>query len=153
MNNAQRKVLNTYAQAVYEAVNTLRTLTEQLAEAAPAPGSPELKAYLVAARAAVDSASVTAGLEDVGGDEQEKFDNMPESLQNGANGERIQEAISALEDAISALEGSTDDLDTAFTSMEKASDPSDLNDLLGGLDPLFDALEEVAGHIETAIGA
>lgn len=37
--------------------------------------------------------------------EQEAFDNMPPSLQDGDRGERMQEAISALEDASGSIEG------------------------------------------------
>lgn len=35
--------------------------------------------------------------------EQEAFDSMPESLQEGERGEKMQEAISALEELISAI--------------------------------------------------
>ena len=37
-------------------------------------------------------------------DEQEAYDNMPESLQNGERGEAMQEAIDALESAVSSCE-------------------------------------------------
>jgi len=37
-------------------------------------------------------------------EEQEAYDNMPESFQGGEKGEKAQECISAIEDAISSLE-------------------------------------------------
>ena len=37
-------------------------------------------------------------------EEQEAYDNMPESLQNGERGEAMQEAIDALESAVSSCE-------------------------------------------------
>ena len=37
-------------------------------------------------------------------EEQEAFDNMPESLQDGDRGEAMQEAIDALESAVSSCE-------------------------------------------------
>lgn len=45
--------------------------------------------------------------------EQEKYENMPESLQNSAKGELIQEIIEALDSAISSIDEATDYLDTA----------------------------------------
>ena len=43
-------------------------------------------------------------LESVRDDEQDYYDNMPESFQNGEKGETAQAAISALEEAIEAIE-------------------------------------------------
>lgn len=47
---------------------------------------------------------VRGDLETIRDDEQDYFDNMPESLQGGEKGERAEAAVSALEDVISALE-------------------------------------------------
>lgn len=44
-------------------------------------------------------------------EEQEAYDNMPESLQNGERGEAMQEAIEALESAV----GSCEELDEYLT--------------------------------------
>ena len=43
-------------------------------------------------------------LEDVTSDEQEAFDNMPESIQASERGEKMEEFIEILEEAVSALE-------------------------------------------------
>ena len=69
---------------------------------------------LIAALEAVeptDYAAATDALSDVLGevesirdDEQDKYDNMPESLQSGSKGDAIQDAISSLEDAARELE-------------------------------------------------
>lgn len=46
-------------------------------------------------------------------EEQDAFDNMPESLQQGEKGDKAQEAISNLEEAISSIESARDALDNA----------------------------------------
>lgn len=46
---------------------------------------------------------IKAELETVRDEEQEAYDNMPESLQNGEKGEAAQNAISQLESAIEAF--------------------------------------------------
>lgn len=43
-------------------------------------------------------------IEEVLNEEQDSFDNMPESLQNGERGETMQEAISSLEEAQSCID-------------------------------------------------
>lgn len=49
-------------------------------------------------------------LEEVRDEEQESFDNLPEGLQEGEKGERMQENIDALEEFLDNLE-ETDDLE------------------------------------------
>lgn len=54
---------------------------------------------------------IKSDLEGIRDDEQEAYDNLPESLQNGERGEQMQAAISAMEEVIDALDGfSTDEL-------------------------------------------
>lgn len=64
-------------------------------------------------------ATLIEEIEGIRDDEQDAFDGMPESLQNGGPGERSQDALSALENAISDLER----LDTAAIadSLKEAS--------------------------------
>ena len=66
-------------------------------------------------KAADNLRSAVAELEQVRDDEQEAFDNLPESFQQGDKGETMQSAIQALEDAI---EGATDAADRAEEAME-----------------------------------
>lgn len=47
-------------------------------------------------------------------EEQQVFDNTPENIQDGYKGEKMQEAISQLEDAV-------DNIDEAIESLEGAS--------------------------------
>lgn len=47
---------------------------------------------------------VVSQLESVKEEEQETYDNMPESFQNGDKGERVTAAVDALEEAISAVD-------------------------------------------------
>lgn len=53
-------------------------------------------------------------LEDILEEEQEAFDNMPESIQYSEKGELMEEGISALEDAVSNLEEAVENIDTAI---------------------------------------
>jgi prefoldin subunit 5 len=46
-------------------------------------------------------------------EEQEAFNNIPESLQESEKGEKMQESIDALEEALSNLEEAIENLDTA----------------------------------------
>ena len=50
-------------------------------------------------------------LESMGSEEQDKFDGMPESLQQGENGQRIEAAASTIQDA-------ANDLDDAISNLE-----------------------------------
>ena len=47
-------------------------------------------------------------------EEQEAFNNIPESLQESEKGEKIQESIDALEEALSNLEEAIENLNTAI---------------------------------------
>lgn len=57
--------------------------------------------------------AVQSDLEDIQNDEQEAYDNLPESLQYSERGEAMENAISELEDAISSLEELLEHLETA----------------------------------------
>lgn len=51
---------------------------------------------------------IKSALEDIRDEEQEAYDNMPESFQNGDKGEAAQAAIGELDSAIDALDGALD---------------------------------------------
>lgn len=53
-------------------------------------------------------------LESVRDDEQDAFDNMPESLQESERGETMQEAIDNMEYAIDNLDDAIDNLNEVF---------------------------------------
>jgi hypothetical protein len=55
-----------------------------------------------------------AELEQIRDEEQDSFDNMPESLQEGERGEKSQNAIDNLDNAISELESSEESLQEAL---------------------------------------
>ena len=61
--------------------------------------------------------SVKTQLEDLRDEEQEYFDNMPESLQGGEKGDAAQEAVNQLDSAIDALDI---DFDSATGALEEA---------------------------------
>ena len=66
-------------------------------------------------RKALDElASVRADLEAIRDDEQDAYDGMPESFQNGEKGEAAQEAISNLDDAINNIESAESEAENAI---------------------------------------
>ncbi len=52
-------------------------------------------------------------LETLRDEEQETYDNLPESFQNGEKGEKAQTAIDAMESAISNIEDACNEIETA----------------------------------------
>lgn len=52
-------------------------------------------------------------IEEIQSEEQDAFDNMPESFQDGERGEQSQSAIDALGEALGALDETIDQLNTA----------------------------------------
>lgn len=54
---------------------------------------------------------VASQIQDISNDEQEAFDNLPESLQQGEKGMDMESAISALENALSELQDNEPDWD------------------------------------------
>jgi hypothetical protein len=69
----------------------------------------------VIARATVMIDEAKGILESCRDEEQEYYDNMPESFQNGEKGSTAQEAIDALEEAVSSLEEITGNI-SEFTA-------------------------------------
>ena len=61
-----------------------------------------------AAASAIDQA--TRDLQQVREDEQSAFDNLPESLQGGEQGAKMEEGLSELDDAINNLESASESL-------------------------------------------
>jgi hypothetical protein len=60
-------------------------------------------------------------VEPLADEEQEKFDNLPEGLQNSEKGQAMEEAASALESAVSELESAVDSIDSAIGEIETAA--------------------------------
>lgn len=56
---------------------------------------------------------ITDGINEIADEEQEAFDNLPESLQNGGLGQAMQEAIDQLNAAFEAAEEAANCLDNA----------------------------------------
>lgn len=53
--------------------------------------------------------------ETINNDEQEKFDNMPESLQESEKAQAMEEAISQLEEVTASLQQAHDEIDNALS--------------------------------------
>ena len=72
-----------------------------------------------------DADDMKSGVEEVRDSEQEAFEGMPESVQQGEQGSKASEAISQLETAIDKL----DEIATAITTLN-----DDLQEVLDALD-------------------
>jgi prefoldin subunit 5 len=59
-------------------------------------------------------------LEDLMDEERNKFDNLPEGLQQSEKGEKIDECATTLESAMDELESAIDSLKSAFDLIEEA---------------------------------
>ena len=57
---------------------------------------------------------VKSKIETIKGEEEMAYDNMPESLQDGDNGQRMQDAIDALDYALDGFDGIIDNLQDAI---------------------------------------
>ena len=58
--------------------------------------------------------TIQTDLEEIRDEEQEAYDNLPESMQDGEKGEKMYEAIDNLETACSSLEEIQENLDEAM---------------------------------------
>lgn len=83
---------------------------------------------------------IASDVREVGQDEAEKFENMPESLQSGDGGQAMEAGAESLEDA-------ADLLDSVVQMLE--SEQTD-EDLAGFLIEVRDEIDEAIGAIETA---
>lgn len=57
-------------------------------------------------------------LDDVAADEQEKYDNLPPTFQDGSRGETFQEIVAALEDASAEISNGIEDFKGKITNNE-----------------------------------
>jgi hypothetical protein len=55
---------------------------------------------------------IKGGLEDIHSEEEEYFDNMPESIQGGEKGETAQSNVDMLDEAIQSIESAIDNLNS-----------------------------------------
>ena len=74
--------------------------------------------------------SLVSDFEQLRDEQQEKLDNMPEGLQQGATGELIQERIDQCESIISELED-------VVSSLDDDASPDDVAEALAGVSELF----------------
>lgn len=80
----------------------------------------ESKSKLEDARNLVQEAAGV--IETMKDEEQEAFDNMPESLQNGDRGQRMSEIVEQLDQAFSDAESAESNLDDAIGNAESATE-------------------------------
>lgn len=65
--------------------------------------------------------SIASDIEGIADEEQEYYDNMPESLQQGEKGQNAEQAASNLVDAKEALDNAVEALEQALTELENAT--------------------------------
>lgn len=68
------------------------------------------KAELRKALRAIDVTALQEILEEVRDEEQERYDNLPQSIQDGERGEKLSEIIDALDNVITSLEETTENI-------------------------------------------
>lgn len=61
-------------------------------------------------------------IEDVKSEEEDKYDNLPDSLRDGEKGERFQEVIDLLDNAISELESADTSIYDCLDYLNEASE-------------------------------
>lgn len=119
MNNERRKRINALVNEVENFTNEVNELHTKVDEAITALNDKvqEMKDNII------------GSIEEVRDEEQEYYDNMPESLQGGEKGEMASAAIEHLESAINDLEGLTEmdlpecpDLAEIQSSLEQAGE-------------------------------
>ncbi|WP_133125535.1 hypothetical protein [Pseudomonas amygdali] len=89
----------------------------------------EICAQIETLKAQLENAhSLKDEIEELQGEEQESFDNLPESLQQGDKGQAMEQAIEALGEAADELEGglsaAIDALDEVLASLGNSSNGS-----------------------------
>jgi uncharacterized coiled-coil DUF342 family protein len=135
MNKARRELLNSLHNDINEIIETLQS--EDVAAAVKA------KDYDWAAVAETAEEFKTRA-EEIRDEEQEYFDNMPESFQNGDKGDNAQSVVSELDAAIDALEL----IDVTEPEDEPGEDEVDsrIDDIVGHLEEARDAVDGASGY-------
>lgn len=77
---------------------------------------------IIKALGEIDFESQIEKVDSVRDEEQDAFDNMPESLQQGERGSTSEAAIEALEEAIEALEQARDSMQDAIDALGRAGE-------------------------------
>jgi exonuclease VII small subunit len=66
--------------------------------------------------------TVKTKIEEIVGEERDKFENMNEGLQQSPTGAKLEEGADNLEEAISVLEDAVDNIDSAISSIDSAKE-------------------------------
>lgn len=131
MNNQQRKTLASLTAAT-------KTTFETAMEACKAENVSESEATVQVLAVRESIGKLLETVEDMVGDEQDKFDNMSDGLQASSRGEAIQEAIDALDSA-------TGDLQMLFDTFDLKDNKTwrdiDWDDASSDLETVCDDLE------------
>lgn len=121
MNKQQRKEIT----ALAAAVQVIFAAAHELATAEPAPTKEALAADVKKVYEALDG--LRDATEQMGSDEQDKFDNMSEGLQGSPTGEAIEQAIENLDSITSSIDTLRDKFD--FPESGGAWDDAKMDDI------------------------
>jgi hypothetical protein len=81
-----------------------------------------------------DLRSIAEDVRALGEEQQEKFDNMPEGLQQGDTGQQVEARANGCEEWADAIEQAADELENALSSFDDAITARNADDLPDGLD-------------------
>lgn len=158
MNNAQRKQVSIIHAAVQLAHSTMVSAAEEYSTTAETEeydhnngAHREAKtAFVVDAKESLSRADEVSRLEELASEEEEKYDNMPESLQSGEKGEALQEAQERLETAASELGDAVQSVETALNDIDNAEDDDTRADALTALTEALEELDAAADAVYEA---
>lgn len=138
MNASNRKTLNTLLNALQVQRSKLESFSDL-----------EVADFALLQVLAGALGDVHSELQEVRDAEQEKFDNMPESLQDSDRGQRMQECIDALDAAESSMQDCIGNLEDAAPE----SDDDALETFRDAITEALSELEDTDSSISDAINA
>lgn len=138
MNQGNRKTLSAIVNQIAAESNVIDTVIQKLGEgrAPEALHGAEIIPVIAALRDCYDQ------IEEAQSEEQDKFDNMSDGLQQSDTGAAIEAAAEALQDAMTYLQ-------SALSTLEDPGEWSELGDTLQGV--LDNDLADAVGSIDSAI--
>lgn len=136
MNKLQRKELSLLSGRLEDVLGAVEALADDIAEGVLEPED-AFKVNLPPLAAECDS--IASDLCDMHSDEECKYDNMPESFQNGEAGEKLQEIVEQLDNAREGVESTSEYLTTKPSAW-----PDLIDHLRDALDSGVEAIESIA---------
>ena len=161
MNKDRRKSISEITSALNDGIVDIAALVEECV-GSQIPGTPDAPGEAIETlgydKLVEDLGSVASKLEDLSGDiesiqdeEQEYFDNMPESFQQGDKGQRAEDAISNLDSARESVDEAAEALREQLEELKSPGRPSldEVRKWASG-ESIRDSLNEAVDYLELA---